>query len=802
MATGPAKAPVPRLGMASIGTRLVLFFVALVVLVQGIGAILVVRSNAEVAREATDHALAQGERIFLALIEQDRRRLEQAAALLSADFAFRQAIGTHDTGTIESALRNHGARAAADLMTLVALDGIVQADTMEVSRVGHPFRFPVLLQEARDTGKASSIAMMDGRLYQVVIVPVMAPEPIAYVSAAFEVNDVLARDFAQLTGLSVSFASVARDGRWHVHASTLAPETRAPLEQALDGAGSAAGVHELVVAGEAYETRLAPLSTPGPARLAAVLQRPVAEALAPFRRITATYFGLTLASLGLLVAGALVIARGITRPVQRLAEAAVRVQGGDYRRRVDIGRQDEIGQLATSFNHMLDGIVSREAEILRLAYEDPLTGLPNRARFQELLGRAVDEARANGARLAVLLFDMDRFKAINDTLGHPAGDQVLHEVAARIRSALGSSEVLARLGGDEFAVLLSSHGDERGARATAARILSAFEQPVQVEREAIDVAASAGIALFPGHAEDAVSLLRAADVAMYVSKRTRSGGASVYDPKLDERRREHLGLLSELRRAVEAGELVLHYQPKVVLADGHVDGVEALVRWRHPVRGFVPPSEFIPFAEQVGYIAHITRWVLAEAIAQCGRWHRAGFRLRVGANISARDLRHGDGLVEHVRACLERESLPAGMLRLEITESALMEDPRSAQLALARLRELGVTTSIDDYGTGYSSLAYLKQLAVNELKIDRAFVSGMEADQRNAAIVRSTIELGHNLGLTVVAEGVETDHELAQLRRFGCDLAQGYHFARPMEAAGLETWLRELGVPARAAARS
>jgi EAL domain-containing protein (putative c-di-GMP-specific phosphodiesterase class I) len=234
---------------------------------------------------------------------------------------------------------------------------------------------------------------------------------------------------------------------------------------------------------------------------------------------------------------------------------------------------------------------------------------------------------------------------------------------------------------------------------------------------------------------------------------------------------------------------MLHYQPKLSLSEERVTSVEALVRWRHPTRGIVPPADFIPFAEQTGYISSITRWVLAHAIAQCGQWQRDGLRVRVCVNISARDLRGRDELVQFVSSHLQKAELPAGMLCLEITESALMEDPQVAQSSLRKLRDLGVATSIDDYGTGYSSLAYIKQLAVNELKIDRAFVSGMEADQRNAAIVRSTIELGHNLGLTVVAEGVETEHELAELRRFGCDAAQGFLFARPMPAASFERWL-------------
>jgi EAL domain-containing protein (putative c-di-GMP-specific phosphodiesterase class I) len=322
----------------------------------------------------------------------------------------------------------------------------------------------------------------------------------------------------------------------------------------------------------------------------------------------------------------------------------------------------------------------------------------------------------------------------------------------------------------------------------AQKILKTLEEPIVVDGQSMDLNASIGIARFPEHGEDANALLRAADVAMYNAKRNQ-GGFAVYDSSHDERRQEFLTLLSELRRAVETNQLVLHYQPKVSLADNRVTAVEALVRWQHPERGFVPPQNFIPFAEQTGYISAITEWVLRRATQQCGEWHRAGLDIRVSINVSARDLRQEETLVRLAEEALAAADVPAGLLCLEITESGLMEDPRGAQSTLRKLRELGIAASIDDYGTGYSSLSYIKQLAVNELKIDRTFVSGMEADHSNAAIVRSTIELGHNLGLTVAAEGVETDHEAAVLRRYGCDLAQGYHFARPMPAEVFIAWL-------------
>jgi diguanylate cyclase (GGDEF)-like protein len=788
MAATPQPPPRnPRL--KSLGARLVIFFVILLVIVQGLGAFLVIRANSQIARQTIDQELGQGERVFRQLLAQRQTRLEQAAAILSADFGFRGAIATNDTGTIVSVLRNHGARVGATVMTLVSLDKAVRADTRDESLNGKPFAFPALVDAVAGAGKASSIVLIDGRVQQLVVVPVLAPDVIAYIGLGFEVDDAVARELNQITGLEVSFLSRMHGTAWRIHSSTVPAALRPELVAEFTRPQAESGeFRSLELSGEAYETRATQLAIEGGVEIVAVLQKSLAVGLAPFRRISTSFFWLTLAGLALLVAGSLLIARSITRPVSKLAEAARRVQQGDYKRHVQVDQQDEIGELAVSFNHMLDGIESREREILRLAYEDGLTGLPNRAMFTTQLEQAIRTARRDAKPLAVLLIDMDRFKAINDTLGHPVGDQALREVGTRVRLALRDSDVVARLGGDEFAVLLATGTAATAPRVVADKILRCLIDPFVVDGQQMDIAASIGIAAFPDHGADGPALMRAADVAMYAAKRGKVG-YTLYDPTHDERRQEFLTLLGELRRAVEAEQLVLHYQPKMNLAEDRVTAVEALVRWDHPVRGFVPPAEFIPFAEQTGYISQITRWVLERSIAQCGRWHQAGINVRMCVNISARDLRMEDTLVQFTWAALMAAELPPGMLCLEITESGLMDDPKSAQSTLRKLRDLGIETSIDDYGTGYSSLAYIKQLAVNELKIDRGFVSGMEADKRNAAIVRSTIELGHNLGLTVVAEGVETEHELEQLRRFGCDVAQGYHLGRPMSAEALETWL-------------
>ncbi len=780
-------APPPR-GLRYLRTRIALVFVALFVFVMALAAILVARSTAQIARETSAQVLEQGERLFRRLLAQNQARLAQGVAALSADAAFRRAIAAGPAPAIVSALRDHGARLGASAMTLVSGDGVVRADTQDEGSVGRPFAFPELVREAGGGDPASAIVMRGSRLQQLVVVPVRAPPATAWVGLAFEMTEATAQEWKVLTGLEVSLASRRADGPWSLHASTLSPPARESLVASLAVVErSPLAQAEVLLAGDEFGTRLASLANPEGGRIVAVLQRPLEEGLAPFRRLGVTLLALAFAALGLLVAGSFALAKDITQPLNRLAEAARRIQKGDYGLSVPVEQADEIGELAVSFNHMLDGIAKRETEILRLAYEDGLTALPNRAMFNRQLEQSVRESRRSGRTLTVMMLDMDRFKTINDTLGHPVGDQVLREVGARVRAALRESDVVARLGGDEFGVLLPT-GEADLARAVAVKIAKALERPLVIEGQTMDIAASIGIAHFPRHGESAVALLRAADVAMFAAKRAKSGYAT-YDPEHDERRQEHLSLLGELRQAVDSDQLVLHYQPKVNLVDRRTDAAEALVRWRHPVRDFIPPSDFIGFAEQTGYIGVVTQWVIRRAIDQCALWHRAGRPIRVSVNISARDLRLDSGLLPFITDTLAAARVPPELLCVEITESGLMDDPGGAQSTLRRLRELGVAASIDDYGTGYSSLAYIKQLAVSELKIDRTFVSGMEADAGNAAIVRSTIDLGHNLGLVVVAEGVETDHELERLSRFGCDFAQGFRLAKAMPAAEFERWL-------------
>ena len=424
----------------------------------------------------------------------------------------------------------------------------------------------------------------------------------------------------------------------------------------------------------------------------------------------------------------------------------------------------------------------------RDATTDDLTGLPNRRGFTtEASEMLIDGGSSQGASL--LLADLDRFKEVNDSLGHHAGDQVLRAVTARLLAEVGpSGGVLGRLGGDEFAVLLPETRAESG-RDLAARLSATLALPFEVEGTSVSMTASIGIATAPRDGTELSALLRRADIAMYRAKMEHLTLA-VFDPDLDMAGEDRLQRVAELRSAIDDGELVLHYQPKIVLKTGSIEGVEALVRWDRPGIGLVFPDDFLPLARRAGLMSAVTESVLQQAAAQSVRWRAEGIFLPIAVNLPASAL-IDETLPERVAALLHEHALPGAALQVEITEEALLRDPARAQTVLEDLRLLGIHTSIDDYGTGYSSLAYLRELVVDEVKIDRSFIVPMLLDERSSSIVRSTINLAHALGLRVVAEGIEDADIAEMLALFGCDSAQGYHWTRPLPAFELEEWLQE-----------
>jgi diguanylate cyclase (GGDEF)-like protein len=478
----------------------------------------------------------------------------------------------------------------------------------------------------------------------------------------------------------------------------------------------------------------------------------------------------------------------VLRPISRITEALRSEATGKTVIEVPAATSSETQNLVDAFTDMRDQVLMRQLELEYQAMYDSLTGLANRSCLNDRLQQAIVNARRSGGQVALLIMDLNGFKEVNDTLGHYTGDLLLKQVAKRLQHILREMDTVARLGGDEFAVLLQTATLDSVA-LVARKILDGMQEVIIVEdKHHLYVEGSIGIALYPEHGNDPQTLTQKADVAMYVAKRKKLGFA-VYDTSFDEHSVGRLALQSDLRNALRNNQLELYFQPQVSVAERRVIGCEALLRWQHPEHGFVPPNLIVPMAEQTGLIKPLTNWVLDKALQQCVQWHHQGIQLHVSVNLSVFNL-HDKEIVEQVEHGLASYRAKPEHLILEITESAMMADPDRAIEILGELDKMGVRLSVDDFGTGFSSLAYLKQLPVDELKVDRSFVMDMNNDENDAVIVRSTIDLAHNLGLKVVAEGVEDNDALDLLDILGCDLAQGYYLSRPLPAQEFDAWLQ------------
>jgi diguanylate cyclase (GGDEF)-like protein len=496
--------------------------------------------------------------------------------------------------------------------------------------------------------------------------------------------------------------------------------------------------------------------------------------------------GLSLAT-GMALSGAALwaVGRWVGERIDRITDVLERTQLGDYTRRLDEGLNDDVGQLARRVNLLVQASAARERRIMESALSDPLTGLPNRTLLTERIRHSLATARRSRQSFAVAVLDLDRFKVVNDTLGHATGDMVLREVAQRLRATVRDSDTVARLGGDEFVLLLQ--GGEDAAREVVSRILETMKTPLLHRDQRIDIGLSIGVAIHPEHGSDDLTLLRHADAAMYRAKRRRAG-VELFDGESHEVSRSYLSLLGELRSALETGQFTLDYQPKLDLASGRIVGLEGLVRWNHPIRGRVSPGEFIPFAEQTGFMREITRWVVHEGARFSAELARRGLELNLSVNVSAQDIEN-PSFSAMVADIVRDQRIEGGRLTLEITESGLLSETDNALGNLRAIGELGIRLSVDDFGTGYATLKQLQQLPVHELKIDRSFVCGMTANRGNQTIVKSTVDLGKQLGLRVVAEGVETIAELRALSAMGCDEIQGYYLSQPMAPNDVIPWL-------------
>jgi diguanylate cyclase (GGDEF)-like protein len=743
-------------------TRIAVTFILLLaaVLAAALGAVSATnRGNAE--REV-QRQLDVGASVFSRLLESNRRQLTQAAQAVAADYGFRQAVASRDTDTLVSVLENSGQRIGAAMVVLTSLNGDVIAASGLHVKAGTPFPLSPARRGGAAGDNATSLMVDNGRIYQLVTVSVRSPLPVAWIAMGFELDEKAARELADITGLAVTL-SVNSGGHWADVVSTVPAGGARPSD---------------VVA------RRIEMSKWGNAEVVAILSRSLADARAPFERLTRVLFLIAAVSLIASALAAFWLARNITKPLQDLTRAVDRMRTGTYDAALSVQRRDELGVLAEGLQLMQSAVQSRDQSIRRLAYEDSLTGLMNRTAFSAALGRALTEA--GGAPIAVAVINLDRFRRINEHLGYSVGDAVLIKMAARLAAVPSVESAVARLAADQFAAFTRLR-NAASLQAWGTSLFMALADPVFVEAQPIDITATLGLALAADGADSADELMRCADLALERARREKRALA-VYEQALKPAARDQLSLLGELRHAVEHDELRLFFQPKIELKTGRVTGAEVLLRWQHPTRGLLYPADFIPFAEKTGFIRRLTRWTLDHAIAQGALWQRAGKALGLAVNISADDI--GDvRLDSRIASMLTRHQLPPALLTLELTESGLIEDPTRALRVLDAVAALGVSLSIDDFGTGYSSLSHLARMPVHEVKIDRSFVQGLESDPEFAPVVKSAIDMGHGLGLKVVAEGIETETAAVRLRNFGCDIAQGYWYAKPMPLDAFETWL-------------
>src|SRR5262245_55154556 len=769
--------------MQSFRTRILGLLLALVVTTPLATMIaLVVRTPRE-AQSRAQQQLSSGGRVLSSIMHSRAEQLRDAVHVLVSDYGFKEAVTSSNQDTILSALDNSAARIDADLAAFFDPDGKVVATTLPDMPDAKTLRSPSLGATAHDSGVI--YRTINNKPYLLVIAPVRAPVTVGWATIGFGIDATMAAQMRSLLGVDVSYFDGSQGSGTLV--SSLEPSMQDALRHELRSQLGANGVaRQVSLDGDDYVLLVEPLEGGG-GQLYAVMQTSLAEILKPFASIRTTILGVALLAVLLAIPLATMLARSASRPVDTLVAAAQRIEGGNYSQPVDLMGTQEFRALATTLNSMQSRIAEREQHIRYRASHDELTGLPNRAWFREFLLTAL--VSEPGTPLTLLTIEVRDLDQINASFGHAFGEEVIREIAQRISGRLSSRDRVARSEAAQFMVIVPG-ASEASARHLAGQILESIRSGLIREDVPISLDAFVARGMSPAHGKDADELLRRLDSAL-CDARAAATSVTVYQPGREEGHRRQLAILGDLRRAIANGELSLHYQPKVDMATKQVRSLEALVRWNHPRHGAIRPGEFVPLAERAGRIILLTSWVLESAQEQMQVWHKDGFDLDVSVNLSAADL--GDPeLPELVRKRLTGATPLASRLVLEITESAVMRETASAIRVMEELRHDGVRFSIDDFGTGYSSLAQLKRLPVDEIKIDKSFIIDLKRQTDDEVIVRSTIELGHSLGVKVVAEGVETADGWDCLRQMGCDLAQGYFSSAPLPGAMIVNWVRAL----------
>ena len=759
----------------SFSTRLSILFSGITALALASTTLFSWQSASSTATHNAQETLQISQRVFEELLQESQRQLSERGEVLADDFAFREAIATGENETIISALSNHGTRVDAEMMFLLAPSGDIEASTHDLG--------DLKARQQLIRGSITKLIYSEGDVYQTAVVPVRAPDLLGWVGMGALIDADLARSLKELTQTEVTLViRTANNGSKVI--STL-PFFSLSQFSALAPEAAIASIQKEMTERELLSHTF-PIDELSNARLNVVLSNSLEQTLQAWRPWHQQLWMIGFAALLMTLLTALVVSRFITRPIRHLMTAANHIAEGDYDTAIGVSGSGEFSFLADTMNTMGAAVRSREKEILRQARFDDTTGLPNRRYLAEMVQEILALDSQKPGFLA--LIQLHNFQRLNEVYGVDWCDQLMRQLAQTLNQHLQAGHIAARVGGGQFLLFCPDCDGDNELKRVLERIVNALSAPCVCEGIEVDIDLRVGVSRSPDHGSRLEELMRRASIAL---ARASSGseGAAYYADGEDLKVMRQLRVTQRLQLALKNnGEgLELHYQPKYSLTAGRINQVEALLRWNDAELGRVFPDEFIPLAESSGDILDLSDWVTGQAAAQAARWKEQGIDIQIAINVSGRDFQRKD-FVAKTRALVAGAGATPKQFILEVTESAMIENAEQALEHLNQLRASDFTLAIDDFGTGYSSLAQLKLLPVHELKIDKAFILELDSDEADHKIVRSTIELGHNLGLKVVAEGLENYASLAILRDMGCDAIQGYHLARPMDREHFEQW--------------
>lgn len=765
--------------MKSLQTKIFLFFVLLLILVQSIALWTLMKGNNAQEQQEITNRLTTAKTIFTEQFNSRGDYLGTFAETVAKDYGIKD-IFEEDTRSLLVALNNHRKRIDADLAMTISSEGIITGQ-LQVAHLGNNKskvqKGPELGNKFKHTDWLESqqqahFYLVNDALYQMSLSPLtVGSTTIGWLAFGFEINQKLAEHFLNITQLQVDFI-IENNTEWRLVASSNNEADVSFSHSIVEGKTPKKyiAIGHLITEFDEQKFGLAMYGLR--ADIVEVLQKQWWQLLI-----------LTLFTLLLSLTSAYLIAASITKPIKRLVEQAKIIASGDYNQKISVKDGSELGQLAKEFNAMQQAVLNREQEITHRASHDPLTELPNR----NILIPELDKLINKKTSFQLFHLNLSRLKDVNETLGHDVGDWLIQRTAKRL-AELSQFTLLCHTGGDEF-VLLFKEDNIHTIPELVFGINTNLEAQCDYKGINLQLQVRMGISSYPEHGNTGNTLLQMADTALHSAKEKNSN-YQCYDKSLDVNSVERLNLINDLKIAIVDNQLELHYQPKLDLKTNIVTHAEALVRWHHPTLGMVAPDNFIHIAEQTGQITQLTRWVISTALKQSAVWRNNGIDINIALNISAENLKEPD-FYEYICEAITIYNVPESKVTLEVTESAVVDNPEAAIVLLQRFKDIGFKISIDDYGTGYSSLAQLKQLPVHELKIDKSFVQHLHEDEDDRIIVRSTIELAHNMGLSVVAEGIEDDFSLRWLTEHGCELGQGYFISRPKTTSDFTTWIKK-----------